>query len=388
MPWQHVAMMKPVRITVLVVTCVFLCTTGSSFSADSRDLVKLREVYEDALRKAEETFIADLAAAPEKHIQDMVNLEAQIQKAGELKPLLAVREERQRFSANPEIPTMPIVESPKQLSTLQETCQARYKEIGLNHAQATLDLSGNYVRRLTALQKDLTQKGRINEALEVMKEIETVKESGAVVAALKHISSGGTGVLMPTQRPRTDTISIKDLIHGEVVSWNSISGEATCKYDFSSKEQFGDWEDSEVDELRERLVCDSRVVTFQPTFKSISRVEYQAYLYSGENGMRLALGDALTAEIGAGPEHSKLLLYQDNEHFPLVSFERDIEAYMKYEVVLTIADDQVQWDLNGKNIARIPLQRPLASPLRVSFGREGNRTMYDDLTITGVLSGQ
>ena len=225
--------------------------------------------------------------------------------------------------------------------------------------------------------------------MKVMKEIEQMKQSDAVKTARERMTGEGTETTPPDAPPKgtgLDASSIEQMIHGKVVSWNSLTAEITCTYDFDTKEQFMDWEGSTTDDLRKRLVCDKKQARFLPAFKSIAKIEYQGYLYSGPGGVRLTLGNSLTAEVGYGDNHGNIVLFQDNEHYPIIKFDRDIEAYKKYDVVLSLQADKVVWDIDGKNVASVPLQRPLQYPLQIGFGRDGNLSMVDNVTITGILS--
>lgn len=361
--------------------------TWAGEEAAPPELRKLREAYFAQVRKVQDKYFQDITSLPGKHEQALLELEKTFQKAGDLKSLLAVREERGRFAQNPDPSAVRPVERPRPLALLQEDYIRSCRDLARLRAQAVLDLTRKYSQSLSVLQKELTQQGRIEDALRVMREIEQIKDSEPVRTAQGQLSGDPMPDPVSTSVARSgalDLAALSQFVHGEIVSWNSVTGEIICRYDFSRGEQAMDWEGGTLDEVRERLVSPERPVRFLLPFKAVSKIEYAGYLYEGEGGLRVSVG-GVVADIGSGPNRTNLVLFQDNEHYALARFQRDIERFMRYESVLTIRETKVEWWLNGKLLSGVTLPRSLSGPVYISLGREGTRSMFDDVVITGVL---
>jgi len=208
------------------------------------DFYKFKSVYVNQIKLLGEKRDRDAEESVQKYIAALQALESSYQLSGELKPLLAVRAERTRFTSDPNARNIEVKDSPAMLGTLQQQHIDRSKEIQMVCSQGIIELSQHYKRRLTALQKDLTREGRIEEALAVLKKVDEIETSPEVTTATKQIASGGTTpVTTPQNVAQTKIIDMAALsahFHGEVVGWNSITQEITIKYDFRQEKQLDD----------------------------------------------------------------------------------------------------------------------------------------------------
>lgn len=375
------------RMELLVVGSLLLVSGPVvNNSREPAELTTLRAAYKESLNKLDDTYYEQLREAPKTHLKALEELEKRYQSAGELKPLLAVREERLRFEKNPRADAITLVAAPDKLRALQEQYIQTLKDLELNRARSILDLTQKYVTRLTQVQKDLTRQGRIDEALKVLAEAEAAPNSELVLEAKRKLEGASSGTVQPPSRKpsASGTINPGEICHGEIIGWNSVTGELTCRYDFSKEEQLADWEGGIIDPVG-RLVCRNAVVWHKIRFKSVSRMEYEGYLFSGEGPIRMTLGNSLFADMGGGANHAVTMIYQTSEHHPFVTLEQGVDPALKYTGLLTLRDNTVVWEVNGRRLAPGQLQVPIPSPVRVGFGTADTLTKFDNVVITGIL---
>jgi len=373
-------------ITVTLVLGVAVCAFGAL--GDPPELRKLRRLYKAQIEKVEEKHRKDVEEAPRLHIQELETLQKQYQMAGDLKPLIAVRKERERFTADPSLARVVPVKSPAKLRALQMQYLEKHKEMSRERAKSILELAQKYVRRLGSLQKDLTQEDRIDEALKVMKEIEQAKVDSAVTKARDELTTkppAQPGKPRDRSSMRIDTASLEKIIHGEITGWNPMTGAITCKYDFNDKDQLRDWEGGTHNSRQGRIICRDAPARLRLVFTSVSRVEYEGFFASGEEGIKMAIGEDLTTEIGAGPDMDKLLAYQDSPHFPLTILPVEFKKFAPYVSVLVLRNGVVDWKVNERNLKKARLRKPITYPTRIGFG-SGSRIMFDNVVVQGVLS--
>jgi len=355
-----------------------------------REFDSITAVYAEQLARIETKRDTELDEACNGHITALQELENRYQSAGELKPLLAVRKERTRFAASPALTDITVASSPEGLATLQKQYVETCKDIRLTSARSIVELSQHYGRRLVLLQKELTKKGLIDQALAIMTEVDNLATSPEVAAAKTQIESGGTSpvaVSTRTSRQTTGGVDIDALgtfFHGKIVRWNPVTHEITCKYDFRNENQLAVWDGAGIDELRERMVCDGKETWFSPRFASVSRIEYDAYLYSGSGPVRVILGKALYADLEPGA-NGKALLHQGNPAYPLVKSHGGAQTYMRYTGVLTLENGAAAWVIGSRSFRKERLRTPITVPVGIGFGHTDCKVMFDNITITGML---
>jgi len=380
--------MKNTLASVLAALLMTSLLTAGAAAKDPEGLVKLRASYHSQIAAIEEEHKEDLRRAPGEYAESLASLEKTYQMAGDLKSLLAVREERQRFAANSQVSAVTVLKGPPKLATLQGQFLKDYKAIGVTKSRRILDLTQKYSARLGALQKKLTQKGEIDDALKVMTEQEGIPDSRIVKAAQFEIAARGEAMVQPEGERRALTIDAQTLgrrLHGEILSWNSESRKLSVKYDFGSDDQLQDWKGGEMDVL-DRISCRQAPASLTPQFDLVTRIEYDGYLYEGTGRITLKLGDSLSAQIGAGPENGMSLVFQNSEHYPIVSAKGGARLRLRYSAVLDLQNGTVRWEVNDKSLGSGRLTVPISYPVRVGVGHEASHTAYGNIVVTGILS--
>ena len=106
------------------------------FAASSvPELDRLKLIYQQGVKRLKITSQTQRLHIPQNHIKAMRALELVYQNSGDLKSLLAVRKERERFIEDPRVDTMIPVETPNKLRSLQESYISNYSSITKNRTQ-------------------------------------------------------------------------------------------------------------------------------------------------------------------------------------------------------------------------------------------------------------
>lgn len=376
-----------------VVPLMLLCQMAALLLAsgaedDPQELVTLRSSYHGQIAAIEQDHKHELKNAPRQYAESLKSLEKTFQMAGDLRSLLAVRKESARFADNPTIKAIKLVDTPAKLRSLQENFLKDYRNIGVNKARRILELTQRYSARLATLQRKLTQKGRIEDALKVMHEAENLPKTRAVKAAQFEIAARGEAIVDTADEPRStiiDTEALSRRLRGHILSWNSQSRKLSVKYDFSDENQLADWPGGTMGVL-DRINCETNEVWLTPKFDRVTRVDFDGYLYDGPGYITLKVGEGLTAQIGAGEENSQRLIYQNSEHYPLLSGKDGARPRLRYSVSIEISNGIVRWQVNGQDLGSARLPVPLTFPARIGLGHEASHTAYDNVIISGFLS--
>ncbi len=366
---------------------LFLAVAVSAIAAVP-EMNKLKTIYEQELKRLATESRGDRLRLPQDHIAALRELEMSYQQSGELKELLAVRQERERFVGNPSVNAISPVSFPDRLRLLQESYIERYRSVSSGLETRKSDLREKYLRALKNLQKDLTRQGKIESALAVMREIE---KTDVGTAATPGTSSGvPSGGLSQPHGPRgvLDTEALADLLHGEVLRWNSYSGQITIKYDFKDKTQMEAWKGGTWDRHRQDLECSRTVAWARPQFKEILEIECDARVDGQELRAGIVIGNSLQAHIqGGGSMQAKL--FQASEAHHLISFtEPSSPSQRAYHNKLVIQNNNVEWSVGRTRARRAMVQTPIRYPTYVGLGHMGSESGYDNVTITGILSDQ
>jgi len=150
---------------------VFLITTG--YTQKPEELKKLRFRFEVAI--AEER--KPLNEFEKQYRVQLQKLEGRIQAAGDLKKLLTVREELKSFDSGN-------AKDFPELERLQGIYKKERDTIVSKISETEKRVIGAYQKKLSELQKKLTQEGKIDDAVKVAAEIEKMKLRGIAVASL------------------------------------------------------------------------------------------------------------------------------------------------------------------------------------------------------------
>ena len=153
-----------------------LCFTYLSLAA----VVSSNEI-EDKLSELQAQFEelrSDLAGEQEtfqkRYVSELEKLEAEAKTAGNLKLVLAIREEVEDF------PTRKVPPTPSEfpgLARLQKIYTDETARILNNQKEKTANLFRSYLKQLNDLQTELTKAGKIDDAVKVLAEIENLKKA-------------------------------------------------------------------------------------------------------------------------------------------------------------------------------------------------------------------
>lgn len=169
----------------------------------SGHLVSLRANYETALNQIEQARNERLMTRPDEYLAQLLALQKSMQRRGDFEGWSAATEELERFQDEHTMPEIPpdgngetLTPSPefpralpRELLDLQRSFLAKYAEQEMGRYRKIVTTARNYVTSLTSLQKELTKKGNMDDALSVNLEIKRVRSSPEVAAAEKATKS-------------------------------------------------------------------------------------------------------------------------------------------------------------------------------------------------------
>ena len=148
---------------------------------------KLADVFRTEVVKASQQYADAIKNQPGVQQTQLAALQKKLQDAGDLDGYLAVTKEVKRFAEAlkaepdpfekiPELPESALVEKPEALRALQDQYLKAHKDKSDVRTKKVEDLARGYVTQMEVVQKDLTIKGRIHEAIAVKKEIERIRK--------------------------------------------------------------------------------------------------------------------------------------------------------------------------------------------------------------------
>jgi hypothetical protein len=185
----------------IVLSCC-LCFSVSAIAAVP-NVDTLKTIYKNEMQRFSSERQCERIRAPQKLISSMRELETSYQRAGDLKGVLAVRKERVRFLRNPKVSDIQPVSIPKRLRELQKAYISRSSNIESDYKTAKRELLTKYISALENLKIALTQKGKLESALEVMSEIEELKNQGTPTYSSINDVSPVDDLLSPLDRDQS-----------------------------------------------------------------------------------------------------------------------------------------------------------------------------------------
>lgn len=138
-------------------------------------LQQLKARYEAKLRELDRTRDKSLADAPAQYRLYLQNLEKQFVDKGDLKGVLAVQTESNRFAKAGAVTTNDLVSSPEALLGAQKLLIGAPESVERTRLKGRDDLNRAYLAALELLKIDLTKRKRIPEAVDVSTEIERIR---------------------------------------------------------------------------------------------------------------------------------------------------------------------------------------------------------------------
>lgn len=144
---------------------------------------ELSATFTTRLARVEATYQEHLVALPGHYAAGLDALIGTLRTEGALDLLLVVTAEKQRFETEKTVPPTADTKTLGTIRKLQEEFRTTSRRLELEKNQTILDLAKRYNLQLEALQKRLTQEGRINEAVRVKTARDGIYQLPAVSAA-------------------------------------------------------------------------------------------------------------------------------------------------------------------------------------------------------------
>lgn len=161
----------------------------------------LKRQFETAIKEVQQRGRENFQVAQQKYLAVIAALENDLQDAGQLQGLIALREEKRRFTQDNDIPKSAIVGEPDGLRQVQTTSRNRIQTDRRDQAQQIVAISAKYMRDLSALQKALTAKGDSPAVAEVLAEKDNLLDNNMVREALivvRSVKGGGDAEVSST----------------------------------------------------------------------------------------------------------------------------------------------------------------------------------------------
>ena len=381
-------------LKIAVLSLAFTVSGLCAHSTGVPELDHYKAVYEQEIAKLTTKAQYQRLHIPQDHIKALRKLEAEYQASGDLRNLLAVRNERERFISDPRAELITPVDSPAKLRELQLAYVNNYRVIKAKRKQDARAIRSKYIEVLQRLQKKLTQQNKIEEALVVMKEIESVQNSNGSLRTSTStlVDASNNADSNDADKPASNSESIdietiQKLLKGDVSRWNPDKNEITITYDFSDSDQINDWKGGRIEGIYGHLTCNRSVSWLKVQFENIKRVEVDMIPSPDTIEAGMVIGRDLNLKIGK--DHSiDGKIYQSGEETPVVEIDGIESTYGKpYENIITINDRQISWSINDKMRHGV-LGDPITYPTFIGIGCMTAESAYDKIKITGTLSSQ
>jgi len=211
------------------------------------EMARAAEIYTSEVARIAVQHQETIKGLPRQYQADLTEMQKKLQISGDLDGVLATANEAKRFAAAlnaegdpfelvPEMPQNALVEAPAVLRALQDAYIKRHKESADLRTTRLNELTLRYINSLTVIQKDLTRKDRIADAVLVRNETERLRKAMAdeqFVAQTLAALSPAVGA-PPTADPLTPA-SNNDAgnthpVFGSVPNWAKWEFEATGHY--------------------------------------------------------------------------------------------------------------------------------------------------------------
>lgn len=146
-------------------------------------LDRLQKTYDVELAKIDKEADNKLVTLGKRYLKSLVKLEEGMQKAGKLEPLMAIKKERERFTADKLVAESNLLAAPAELGEVQKGFLAAAGSIELRRSRSTVGLVEKYDRTLDTLQARLTKEGALEDAMVVRARRDIVTQRAEVTAA-------------------------------------------------------------------------------------------------------------------------------------------------------------------------------------------------------------
>lgn len=161
---------------LLVCLCAAILPTAAQATADAGSaLERQKSAYRQALAKLERDYKTRVAALPTQYIAALDSLEKSSRQKGSLDNVIAIRAEQKRFEKTKTVNEDDLVTEPPELRELQTKYRSRLTQYEIDKHKQVIAYANKQVTILDNLEKDLTKKGKLDEALAVRTEKDKVR---------------------------------------------------------------------------------------------------------------------------------------------------------------------------------------------------------------------
>ncbi|MFC1497060.1 hypothetical protein ACFLS1_01120 [Verrucomicrobiota bacterium] len=176
--------MKSYKKPLFIISVCLICPLVM-FAADKgkSSLTSAKAIFAGSLNKIKAEYTQKAISWPVQYQKALTVLLEKTRESGDLEGWVAVDKEVKRFEKNKELPKKAIVEKPASLRSLQKTYFQASSGLEIEKSKEILDLTEKYITHLTGMQKDLTKQGKIEEAIEIKKEADSVKSHSDITVA-------------------------------------------------------------------------------------------------------------------------------------------------------------------------------------------------------------
>ncbi len=182
---------------------------AAASSATAPTLADLKKQFESAMRDTQRANREALKTLRQVYSDSLSKLQADLQAAGEMQSVLAVRDEKARFEQTGEIPAAALVTEPAALRKAQDDWNTSCQQAPVAQAQKLVGLSEKYMQQLSLLQKSLTarndQEGlkAVNDETERLLGNNVIREALALAKAAKPVTpeKTATNTATPPVKP-------------------------------------------------------------------------------------------------------------------------------------------------------------------------------------------
>lgn len=170
-------------ICYILLSLLFISPEAAHASASQEKLERLQTTFVSELAKIRKTYDKKNETLKSSYIESVTALQKKKQSEGELQPLLAIKKELDRFKITGDITDEALVKNVKSLYEIQLAYIRECKNIAPEEAEQIVKLSKFYDRSLEKMQKDLTRKGQLEDAVAVKNERDSLWQMSVVKKA-------------------------------------------------------------------------------------------------------------------------------------------------------------------------------------------------------------
>lgn len=191
-------------------------TTQAAFST-------LTNNYSKALQKIDTEYRPEVEKLNKQYLRSLTKIDESVKANGDLQGLIKVRDERLRFEEEKTVPPQPTTVQHKLIAKAQAGYRRALETVENETNKKLVLLTGQYIKRLESIKKQLVAEANIEDALAVVEEIKKAKEKYASTKSLikkrvaQHSSSPASSLALVPQPGQEMAIDLGKGIKLEMV---------------------------------------------------------------------------------------------------------------------------------------------------------------------------